>query len=50
MKGKAKAKTLTYQQANAPDKTNLVSFASVAFVKNGAEAGGDKPKIILVSR
>ncbi len=48
-KGKAKAKTLTYQQANSPDKATLVSFASVAFIKEGVE---DKPKsrIILATR
>ncbi len=48
MKDEGPAKVLSYQQANSPDKTCLVSFASVAFLKKGAEL---KPasKIILLS-
>lgn len=49
LKDRAKARVLTYQQANSQDKSGLVSFASVAFVKNGASEE-KKPKIILVSR
>jgi len=49
LRGRAKAKTLAYHQSNSPDKSTLVSFASVAFVKEGVEA---KPvsRIILATR
>ncbi len=46
---KGVAKLLNYQQANSPDKTGLVSFASMAFVKKGME-NQKASKIILVSR
>lgn len=49
LRGRAKAKTLAYQQSNSSDKSTLVSFASVAFVKEGVEAA-PKSRIILVSR
>lgn len=39
-------KTLQYKQANNPERTCMVSFASVAFTTKEAE----KPKIILASR
>ncbi|MCC5877720.1 MAG: AmmeMemoRadiSam system protein B [Candidatus Sumerlaeia bacterium] len=47
MKGRAEAKLLNYQQANSAEKSNLVSFASVAFTKPGMEPG-KKAKIILL--
>lgn len=40
-------RVLTYQQANSPDRTCLVSFASVAFLKK--ESVSTAPKILIVS-
>ena len=48
MRGRATPRVLTYQQANSDDRTCLVSFASVAFIKNGADQ--QAPRIILASR
>lgn len=48
MHGRGTATLLKYNQANSPDKTCLVSFASVAFLKNGAEAK-PKSRIILLN-
>ncbi|MCX7717221.1 MAG: AmmeMemoRadiSam system protein B [Candidatus Sumerlaeaceae bacterium] len=42
MRERAKARVLTYQQANSDDRTCLVSFASVAYVKNGSSPDGAK--------
>lgn len=49
MRGRGKAKLLAYHQSNTPDKSNLVSYAAMAFLKEGAEI---KPvsRIILASR
>jgi AmmeMemoRadiSam system protein B len=47
MRGRATPRVLTYQQSNSADRTCLVSFASVAFLKNGA--GRQAPKIILAT-
>jgi AmmeMemoRadiSam system protein B len=47
LRGQAKARVLSYQQANSNDKSCLVSFASVAFTKEGAEEK-PKSKIILL--
>ncbi len=47
MQGLAIPRVLTYQQANTPDRTCLVSFASVAFIKK--EALEHSPKIVIVS-
>jgi MEMO1 family protein len=47
--GDSKVQKLNYQQANSPDKANLVSFACVAYLKNGTQQES-KPKIILASR
>ncbi len=48
MRGRGTPKVLKYNQANSSDKTCLVSFASVAFVKNGMEVK-PKSRIILLS-
>ena len=48
LRGRAKGRVLHYQQAVTPDNNTLVSFASVAFVKDGAEEK-PKSKIILVN-
>lgn len=48
LKGRANAKVLKYRQANSPDKSTLVSFASVAFTKAGVELK-PKSRIILLS-
>ncbi len=51
MRDRAKARVLKYNKDNSPDKTCLVSFASVAYLdKDVADTGGGAPKIILVSR
>lgn len=47
MRGYAMPHVLTYQQANSEDRTCLVSFASVAFLKK--EALASAPKIVIVS-
>ena len=44
--GKLAGKTLQYDQANNPERTCMVTFASVAFTAKQAE----RPKIILASR
>ena len=46
MRGRAQARVLSYQQANSEDRTCLVSFTSVAFVRNGAAASGTKILIV----
>jgi len=48
MKGRGTSRVLNYQQANSEDRACLVSFASVAFLKEGA---AEKPtsRIILLS-
>ncbi|MGB9691536.1 MAG: AmmeMemoRadiSam system protein B [Candidatus Sumerlaeaceae bacterium] len=48
MQGHAVPRVLTYQQANTHDRTCLVSFASVAFLKK--EALANASKILIVSR
>ncbi len=48
MRGRATPRVLTYAQDNSDDQACLVSFASVAFVKNGADAL-KTPRIILAS-
>lgn len=47
LEGTAKPRLLHYQQATSNDQSNMVTFASVAYVKEGAEAEG-KGKIILL--
>jgi AmmeMemoRadiSam system protein B len=49
MKGRATAKLLKYHQAVSADKSNLVSFAAMAFLKPGLEAKAT-PRIILATR
>jgi AmmeMemoRadiSam system protein B len=44
MRGFARGRLLTYQQHNSEDRTCLVSFASVAFLRDHAET----PRILLV--
>ena len=46
MRGRAQARVLAYRQANSEDRSCLVSFASVAFVRNGAKAPGAKILIV----
>lgn len=49
LRERAKPRTLAYNQANSPDKSTLVSFASVAYLKKDL---ADKPaaRIILATR
>jgi AmmeMemoRadiSam system protein B len=47
MRERAVPRVLTYQQANTPDRTCLVSFASVAFIRK--EALQDQPRILIVN-
>ncbi|MCX7624983.1 MAG: AmmeMemoRadiSam system protein B [Candidatus Sumerlaeaceae bacterium] len=47
IRDRAVPRVLSYHQANTPDKTCLVSFASVAFLKK--DALKDQPKIVIVS-
>lgn len=46
LQGNATPRVLTYQQANSEDRTCLVSFASVAFLK--PEALATTPRILIV--
>ncbi|MCC6546368.1 AmmeMemoRadiSam system protein B [Candidatus Sumerlaeota bacterium] len=48
MRGRGTPKVLKYNQANSTDKNCLVSFASIAFIKSGAEAK-PKSRIILLN-
>ncbi len=45
LRGRAKGRVLHYQQAVTPDNNTLVSFASVAFVKDGVE---ERPKARII--
>lgn len=47
MRDRAVPRVLSYHQANTPDRTCLVSFASVAFLKK--DAVKQQPKILIVS-
>lgn len=47
MRHRAIPRVLSYHQANTPDRTCLVSFASVAFIKK--DALNQQPKILIVS-
>ncbi|MCX7019485.1 MAG: AmmeMemoRadiSam system protein B [Candidatus Sumerlaeota bacterium] len=48
LRGRARPTVLTYQQSNSEDKNCLVSFASIAFVREGVQPAG-AARIVIVS-